>query len=88
MSETKNTEPRRLYALPDAEAEAVRANPKRVMTLLEAAAYLHHSPRKVRELVQLRRLPAVNLSGDGRGKLLFRLEDLDATLAKFARQAA
>lgn len=69
------------------EAEAIRANPKQIMTLPEAAAYLCHCPRKLRDLVKLRRLPAMTLAGDGRGKLLFRLTDLNRLLEQATRPA-
>lgn len=78
---------RKPEALPEADAEAIRANPRRIMTLPEAAAYLCHSPRILRDLVKLRRVPFVDLTGQG-GKLLFRLEDLDAFLGKLAKRAA
>jgi hypothetical protein len=58
------------------------------MTLPEAAAFLCHSPRQVRDMVKLRRLPACNLSARGRGKLLFRLQDLRAAVERWTQQAA
>lgn len=82
----KSKQPR-THAIKGLQAEELRTNPKPLMTLLEASAYLCHSPRKVRELVHLRRLPCVNLTGGGRGKLLFRLADLDEAIAKASRQA-
>jgi hypothetical protein len=78
---------KRLFSLSQEEAQAVRTNPPKVMNLFEAAAYLHYSPRKVRDLVRLRRIPAINLSGEPRAKLLFRLEDLEAVLARQSRTA-
>lgn len=79
---------RKSEALPAPAAAAVRRDPPRIMTLPEVSAYLCSSPRKIRDLVKLRRIPSLNLSGMGRGKLLFRLQDVEAFLAQLSRKAA
>lgn len=87
LDTTPSVKQRKPEALTEAAADAIRANPKAVMTLPEAAAYLCHSPRKLRDLVKLRRIPFVDLSGQG-GKLLFRLSDINGYLDGQARKAA
>ena len=77
-------------ALSPEQAEKIRHAPPRILTLPEAAAYLRHSPRTLRDLTRLRRIPFVNLRGTrGQGsKLLFRLEDLEARMARLSKLAA
>ena len=51
-------------------------------TLKEAAAYLRYHPEHLRHLaVNEGRIPFSRPSGKPKGKILFRLDDLDAILA-------
>lgn len=82
------TKRRKPEALSESDAAAIRANPPMILTLPAAAAFLCLSPRTVRDLVKLRRLPAINLSGRERGKLLFRRADIESVLSRLTRDAA
>ena len=58
----------------------IRRNPPRNMNLAEAAAYVGVSPKKLRNDVRLRRIPAVRLGG----RIIFRIEDVNRALEKLS----
>jgi len=61
------------YRLPPEQAANIRTNPPFNMTVMEAAAYLAVSPRKVRDLVASRRLRHARIGA----KIVIRREYLD-----------
>ena len=60
------------------QVAAIRRDPPHDMSLLEAAAYIGCSPRKLRYDTKARLIPVIKL----RGKLLFRRAALDEALRK------
>ncbi len=62
---------------PDA-TQAIRINPPLIMSLMECAAFLGISYRKIREDIQARRIPHIRLGG----KILVRRDALMAALEK------
>ncbi len=58
--------------------KAIRTNPPLIMSLMEAAAFLGISYRKIREDIQARRIPHIRLGG----KILIRRDALMAALEK------
>ena len=64
------------YRLPPERAAEVRTSPPVVMTVMEAAAYLACSPRKLRDLIQARKLKSTRVGS----KIVIRREWLDAML--------
>jgi len=60
------------------QTEIIRRNPPIYMNLLEAAAYLNCSPRKLRYDAKARLIPYLKL----RGKLLFRRDAVDEALKR------
>jgi len=64
------------YRLAPEKAERIRTSPPVVMTVMEAAAYLACSPRKLRDLIQTRKLKAARVGS----KVVLRREWLDAML--------
>jgi hypothetical protein len=68
--------PNSKYRLAPDRASLVRTSPPCILTVMEAAAYLACSPRKVRELIQTRKLKSTRVGS----KLVIRREWLDAML--------
>lgn len=68
--------PNTRYRLPPERADQIRTAPPHVLTLLEAAAYLACSPRKLRELLQARKIKSARVGA----KIVVRREWLDAFL--------
>lgn len=64
------------YRLPPERADQIRTSPPVVMTVMEAAAYLACSPRKLRDLIQSRKIKSARVGA----KILCRREWLDAFL--------
>ena len=61
------------YRLSDDKAASIRTNPPVNLTVMEGAAYLGISPRKLRELIQARRVRHARLGA----KIILRREYLD-----------
>ncbi len=64
------------YRLPPEEAALIRTSPPVVMTVMEAAAYVACSPRKLRDLIQERKVKSARVGF----KIVIRREWLDAML--------
>ena len=64
------------YRLASERAAEIRTSPPVNMTLMEAAAYLACSPRKLRDLVQARKVKSTRVGS----KIVLRREWLDAML--------
>ncbi len=64
------------YRLPPEKAALIRTSPPVVMTVMEAAAYLACSPRKLRDLIQARKLKSTRVGS----KIVIRREWLDQML--------
>lgn len=64
------------YRLPPEKAAIIRTAPPVVMTVMEASAYLACSPRKLRDLIQSRKVKATRVGS----KIVIRKEWLDAML--------
>ena len=64
------------YRLPPERADLIRTAPPVVLTLMEAAAYLACSPRKLRDLIQARQIKSARVGA----KIVIRREWLDAFL--------
>lgn len=64
------------YRLPPEQAAQIRTSPPVVMTVMEAAAYLGCSPRKLRDLIQSRKVKSARVGS----KIVIRREWLDAFL--------
>lgn len=69
-------------SIPDA-TKAIRSNPPLIMSLMECAAFLGISYRKIREDIQARRIPHIRLGG----KILIRRDALMAALEKLEIQS-
>ena len=61
------------YRLPADKAVAIRTNPPVNMTVMEGAAYVGVSPRKLRELIQAHRVKYARIGA----KIILRREYLD-----------
>jgi excisionase family DNA binding protein len=68
--------PTTCYRLPPERAAEIRTAPPAVMTVMEAAAYVACSPRKLRDLIQARKLKSTRVGS----KIVIRREWLDAML--------
>ena len=64
------------YRLPPDKAALIRTSPPVVMTVMEAAAYVACSPRKLRDLIQARTVKSARVGA----KIVIRREWLDAFL--------
>ena len=64
------------YRLAADKAAVIRTAPPLVLTLMEGAAYLACSPRKLRELIQARQVKSARVGA----KIVVRREWLDAFL--------
>ena len=64
------------YRLPPERAAEIRTSPPVIMTVLEAAAYLACSPRKLRDLILARKVKSTRVGS----KIVLRREWLDAML--------
>ena len=74
--ETQPAAAKNRYRLSNEKAEIIRTAPPVVMTLLEAAAYIACSPRKLRDLIADRRVKSARIGA----KIVVRREWLDAFL--------
>lgn len=61
------------YRLTPHEAAIIRTNPPANLTVMEAAAYIRCSPRKLRDLIKEQRVTAVRIGA----KIILRREYLD-----------
>ena len=68
--------PKTCYRLPPERAAEIRTSPPVNMVIMEAAAYLACSPRKLRDLIQARKLKSTRIGS----KIVIRREWLDAML--------
>jgi len=64
------------YRLPPEKADKIRLSPPPVMTLLEAAAYMTCSPRKLRELIALQRVRCAKIGA----RIIIKREWLESFL--------
>jgi excisionase family DNA binding protein len=64
------------YRLSEDKAAAIRTNPPCNMTVMEAASFIACSPRKLRELIQSRKIKSARVGA----KIVIRREWLDAFL--------
>jgi len=64
------------YRLPPEKADRIRLSPPPVMTLMEAAAYMTCSPRKLRELITLQRIKCAKIGA----RIIIKREWLDSFL--------
>jgi len=64
------------YRLAADKAAIIRTNPPHNMTVMEGAAYLGISPRKLRDIIQARMVKHARLGS----RIIFRREYLDALL--------
>ena len=62
------------YRLPTEKAERIRLSPPPFMTLMEAAAYMTCSPRKLRELITLQRIKCAKIGA----RIIIKREWLDS----------
>ena len=65
------------YRLPPDRADQIRTAPPVVMTVMEAAAYLACSPRKLRDLIQSQKVKSARIGA----RIVMRREWLDALLS-------
>ena len=75
-SATNQQPPEKKYRLDPDRAAIIRTAPPVVMTLMESAAYLACSPRKLRDLVATRRVKHARVGA----KIVIRRDWLDAFL--------
>ncbi len=73
---TNQQSPEKKYRLDPDRAVVIRTSPPVVMTLMESAAYLACSPRKLRDLVAARRVKHARVGV----KIVIRRDWLDAFL--------
>ena len=64
------------YRLPPEKAERIRLSPPPVMTLMESAAFLTCSPRKLRELIALNKVRCTRIGP----RIVIRREWLESFL--------
>jgi excisionase family DNA binding protein len=75
-SATNQQSTEKKYRLDPDRAAVIRTSPPVVMTLMESAAYLACSPRKLRDLVAARRVKSARVGA----KIVIRRDWLDAFL--------
>jgi len=64
------------YRLSEEKAASIRTNPPCNMTVMEAASYIACSPRKLRELIQSRKIKSARVGA----KIIIRREWLETFL--------
>jgi excisionase family DNA binding protein len=77
-SATESNHPPSRYRLAQDRADQIRTAPPVIMNIFEAAAYLACSPRKLRDLIQRRRVKSARIGS----KIILRREWLDALIGK------
>jgi excisionase family DNA binding protein len=77
METPKNSTPSTKYRLAADQAAVIRANPPSVMTIKESAAYLCISTRKLRDLINARRIKSARLGA----KIVIKREYLDEAIS-------